>query len=95
MTNKTPTAAQNARQNARKNGRYKKMNPCEVCDKGLGDYSYYSDPRTCNVSGIGLVLCSKCAGKGGAMPVEDALRFYGVSEERISELADRCEKLPE
>lgn len=47
------------RQDRRKTGQFDKLNPCEKCGKSAGE-DYYSDDR-CNRTGVGVVLCRKCA----------------------------------
>lgn len=42
-----------------KSGRYSKVKPCEFCGKSAG-VDYYSLPN-CNETGIGVVVCEKCA----------------------------------
>lgn len=60
------SSKQVARQRKRtKSGKYSEMNKCEVCDKGLGDYDYFSLPepggkREKELGVFGLVLCGPC-----------------------------------
>jgi hypothetical protein len=62
------TAAQRERQDHRKKGgQYAKVNPCECCGKSAG-VNYYSDDRCNGPTGLGLVLCSKCASKLAKLP---------------------------
>lgn len=77
---------QEERARTRKAGKFSKLNPCEVCGKGAA--SYFSDPRTCDATGVGLVLCQVCCGKGEALPVAEALAMYLGRAPTAQELVD-------
>jgi hypothetical protein len=79
---KAPSDKQSARQGARKrSGRYAPMNACEVCDKRLGDYDYFSHPYCCTQDCPGgLVLCAKCAALVDPYP-DDPKRAWEILQE--------------
>lgn len=73
------TEAKAKRQDARgTSGRYVK-NPCECCS-GPAPMNYFSDPR-CNSTGLGVVLCKRCADKL-AMLDDDAFAAAFMTPEK-------------
>lgn len=80
---KKPTDAQSARQGARaRSGRYRIMNPCGLCGKGLGDSlgymsNFYAEGK--DTTGRGGWMCPDCCNKIDCLPDAEALRLLKES----------------
>lgn len=77
------TPKQQERQHAqhRQGGQYGRMNPCELCGKGVGADYFTSDHHgKPGFGGAGLILHKACAAKLDAMPQDAALAALGKAK---------------